>query len=795
MFSSIKHSFVKIIFLFVVFYSPIFSSEYYEGDGGKDITIEIQKPDIINIMEDSAWIPEFVINTLQDDITKYSSISVVDIQNIDRISQALARDESSIFSEDDFVEIGNFKQCKYMLISSITGKFSSYALSFKITDKETAQTIAAFNEPNCTFEDLESGKILKEAVADLFIQLDVKLTEKGKDLLLAIKNVGIDKSVEVQKLVAKANVTEDNIESLILTTQATLLDNSSKRAKKAKVKSYEKVNAEGIGTDVRNKIELRKKFKKIIDDEREYYVNNPPYTFIYDTSIRQLGINYEKETYNVGFDVVLIRDYEIDYTVESLENILKKQPDYYSWELSTNSIYPRNDVFAVEIELMDENGKIISSVSESFDMQYSNFCDKHIIHTLPADIDTENLKINIKNVIDYNNSEKIENFAIYTRDDYLSEVLTNYLVQKPTGISDVNVISLFPSLDWYNNLKYVFNYPDLYGLAKTKYKLVKKNDIVFTSDELKILERKNIRTDNFYVTNTETSFPRIKEEFKKRPLDYVKINFKKIGKSQYKFLEINNETLDLLESVYPDIGNTTCKEYVYYTTLSDSFFNIFNFDSQIDDLKVEVFSYDNIIPLLTKKYPKIKEISKDNFEFQNPDTGDILGKQDEPLKDYVSYYNKIFKDKNYVRVQLNNESKSIILPYYITDPMYEIINYLNPKDFIPGYMITTKIPDEKIIEILKQQASSYSIENSPAIFANALNKIAGTSPFALDKNKESAFVLKDIVTYDYNCNGFMLPTDEQLEKFLNTNPREYKKLEKEAKKNNNEFLFFVFKKE
>ena len=100
MFSSIKHSFVKIIFLFVVFYSPIFSSEYYEGDGGKDITIEIQKPDIINIMEDSAWIPEFVINTLQDDITKYSSISVVDIQNIDRISQASALFIS--FCDDNF---------------------------------------------------------------------------------------------------------------------------------------------------------------------------------------------------------------------------------------------------------------------------------------------------------------------------------------------------------------------------------------------------------------------------------------------------------------------------------------------------------------------------------------------------------------------------------------------------------------------------------------------------------------------------------------------------------------------
>ena len=125
--------------------------------------------------------------------------------------------------------------------------------------------------------------------------------------------------------------------------------------------------------------------------------------------------------------------------------------------------------------------------------------------------------------------------------------------------------------------------------------------------------------------------------------------------------------------------------------------------------------------------------------------------------------------------------------------MYEIINYLNPKDFIPGYKITTKIPDEKIIKILKQQASSYSIENSSAIFANAINKIAGTSPFALDKNKEPAFDLKDIVTYDYDCNGFILPTDEQLEEFLNTNPREYKKLEKEAKKIITNFFFLCSK--
>ena len=78
---------------------------------------------------------------------------------------------------------------------------------------------------------------MKEYNFNINDYVKVKLTEKGKDLLLAIKNVGIDKSVEVQKLVAKANVTEDNIESLILTTQATLLDNSSKRARKAKVKS------------------------------------------------------------------------------------------------------------------------------------------------------------------------------------------------------------------------------------------------------------------------------------------------------------------------------------------------------------------------------------------------------------------------------------------------------------------------------------------------------------------------------------------------------------------------------
>ena len=93
-----KNHIFKFLFVFI-FVSFSYSTKYYEGDGGKNLIIEISKPDLTNIGDESTWIPDFVVNTIIDDITRYSSISIVDTHNIDKISESLARDESGAFSE------------------------------------------------------------------------------------------------------------------------------------------------------------------------------------------------------------------------------------------------------------------------------------------------------------------------------------------------------------------------------------------------------------------------------------------------------------------------------------------------------------------------------------------------------------------------------------------------------------------------------------------------------------------------------------------------------------------------
>ena len=400
-----KNHIFKFLFVFI-FVSFSYSTKYYEGDGGKNLIIEISKPDLTNIGDESTWIPDFVVNTIIDDITRYSSISIVDTHSIDKISESLARDESGAFSDKNIIEVGNFTQAKSILLISIMGKTSNYGVSFKITDKETAKTVAAYNEANCSVEDLESGKVIKTAILDLFAQLGVNLTEEGKTKLLSINNEGIDKSIEAQKLFAKANIAEEkgnNLEALSLTVKANRMDNSLKRISQAKKKSYNKISVDGLGSDVRKKIELRKYFKSIIEDEREFYANNLPYIFIYDTEIKTGNINYEDETYSISFKSTILRNYEIDEAYNILNTKLKEQPDYDNWKLNVRDIYPYCN-FMVEIEILDKNGTVVTQGNGKYNIGLNDICNINLNFTLSADVDTEDLTIRVKNI-----SRKIDN--------------------------------------------------------------------------------------------------------------------------------------------------------------------------------------------------------------------------------------------------------------------------------------------------------------------------------------------------------------------------------------------------
>ncbi|MBR4321952.1 hypothetical protein, partial [Treponema sp.] len=137
--------FKKKISFFVVFSisSVLFCESLFTGDGRKDLSLQVEPPALQNIGTDSAWIPDFVVNSISDDIRKYSNIQVSDVYNAKKIAAAQKKDESGIFDDSDLVEAGNFVVAKNVLLVSITQKPSNYAISVRINDKEKNTSIAA----------------------------------------------------------------------------------------------------------------------------------------------------------------------------------------------------------------------------------------------------------------------------------------------------------------------------------------------------------------------------------------------------------------------------------------------------------------------------------------------------------------------------------------------------------------------------------------------------------------------------------------------------------------------------
>ena len=441
----------------------------------------------------------------------------------------------------------------------------------------------------------------------------------------------------------------------------------------------------------------------------------------------------------------------------------------------------------VEIEILDKNGTVVTQGNGKYNIGSNNICNINLNFTLSADVDTEDLTIRVKNI-----SRKIDNtykpveLLNMTKKDYIENVLMNSFVIKPTGIKDVNIISV--CVNSIDILKNYFNFPNLEEIINKKYKLVKKDEIVLTNSDLEILRKSYYGINSFYITNKENIFPRLKSEFKKEPLNYFNFKFVKIGESNYKFLTLTYEDIALLKAVYGDsILEKSENNYIYYPLWS-------LFSSSKEDYirkfnRVYVYCYNKVFDLLKERYPNLLVLKNDNHIYTSSESGLKYGEKDDALYDFVKKHNdmNLVRGKYYV-----NENDIIIQPFYMIDPLIKISSELSYTNFISNLKITNKFLNDEIIEIIKSEKPQYKIDTSFVILINALNDMYSCEPFALTKDGKSALNEEEIFSYDYNCSGFKLPTKEQLELFKKENPKQYKKLEKEAKKNNGKFNYVVF---
>lgn len=411
-----------------------------------ELVMQVEEPELHNIASGSEWIPEFVVNTISDDIAKYSNIIIADNRNAKKMAQAQKRDEGALFDDDDLVEAGNFKVAKKVLFVSITGKGDSCALSVRINDKEKNTSIAAYSDPNCTFADLESGLAIKEAVVDLLDQLGFTLSQSQKESLLSVKAA---KTMQAQKLAAQGNIAIQNgstLEALQYYLRANASDVNLQTALQSMSLISTVLTKENVGNQAREIMKRRNEYKKLFEAMNQNFTTVPPYVVIIKSEPKMGKIDYEKETCDIVVEFALVADVAKKKLFNSVLSAFEKEPDSQNWGIKPSYGWFNAGLISLNFEVQDKNGNVLGSAVKTIDTSsqvsnggyvspveyfyYENFNMVNERYSgsarldyfgipVSTNADTENLRVVIKNsnirqmsADDYVNNVFIKQFAV-----------------------------------------------------------------------------------------------------------------------------------------------------------------------------------------------------------------------------------------------------------------------------------------------------------------------------------------------------------------------------------------------
>ena len=397
--------------------SAFAQSKYYEGDGGKGISIEVVQPKITgNVTDESKWFPNFAANMIHDDMEKYSAITMIDSTNIDVQMEIDDRNLNSGMFEG--ASDLSYKTAQNTLFINLAVTPAGYNLSVRVNQSNTSK---ASHNKNYSVSDMNSGLALKTATADILEQMGVKLTDQGKKELLAVETS--KGTIEAQKLNAQAKLAEENGNNLVALTylvQAKKSDAKLTRTSNALGKLSAMVASGNVGEKARNQIQLRKEFIKLLEETEKYFKEECPFYFVYNPEPKLGKVDYEKEWMQIGFKCRVFTDLSAYTLAHTIRASFEKMPDYDNWGLSDRV----RDLGKVDINLYlhlcDKSGNVLAKYIDHikrltpYDKFASTYYSDDIIFGLNANIDTRGLTIKINKVID----ESPLKYVIWDVDSY-----------------------------------------------------------------------------------------------------------------------------------------------------------------------------------------------------------------------------------------------------------------------------------------------------------------------------------------------------------------------------------------
>ena len=407
-------------------------------------TIAVPAPKAINLGEEAKWIPLFIQGVITTNFQQYSGMKVVDRQNADMVKAEQKLSENAAYDENNAIELGKLITANLIITGSITGKSSSYALMFSITDAETGETKASATVPNCLFSALENGEAANQISYDLMKGYGIKLDATAQSNLTKKATV-ISGEVAAQASVAKGIVAEQsgsNIEALTYYIQAKKNDKKLGEATSRMASMTSVVTTGNFGANAKNLMKLRNDWDKLLRETAELIASNPPQfvlKYFSDIEARELTEeDYENGTMSFAVSSPYLKqvvDNENGRIATELLTTLKAIPQSKNWGYKINdfpwsyaddignnnwlqkSVKYTTDTFSFKVSLLDAKKKEIATRAVNYTVKYEK---KYEGFTIKSD--------NRVDLYDDSESELLKFYAVSVNDadtDKLYITITN----------------------------------------------------------------------------------------------------------------------------------------------------------------------------------------------------------------------------------------------------------------------------------------------------------------------------------------------------------------------------------
>jgi hypothetical protein len=338
-------------------------NSFYDGTGGKGISLAILAPQVTGLEEDLNYLSTLVQGVFVSNFSTYSAISVLDRANLDK----LFAETLSGYYEDDaegVISLGHMTNADYIMTGTITKTSSDYALQMQIASSADGMTKASYSG-RCTIVELDNFTGIRQASLELLQKMGVELTDLARmELAGAVTANHVNAQTALTQGIT-AQRTGTIVEALTYYYEAKEYDPGLLEATSRLNILANTITSGNIGEDVRNDIQRRNAWLKILTECEVFFKEHLPYEIIYNSEITKGRIDYVKETVDLSFEI----ESRPTSGYKVIENILdgltktekREEWGFGYWPMDSN-LFPRKpqrDVSSTSVD-MHKNERIIT---------------------------------------------------------------------------------------------------------------------------------------------------------------------------------------------------------------------------------------------------------------------------------------------------------------------------------------------------------------------------------------------------------------------------------------------------